>query len=132
MIPKKDTSGTVNSRILKYRYYHSVKADFEMSINRVDFGVDFQYTSNMINIDKIFGEELIPGIPSTVILPGLNEYRAKHDKGYYVINIRGAFDITEKMKIGLIVKNLLNKEYATRPGLIEAPRSLAIQYALSL
>jgi outer membrane cobalamin receptor len=130
--PKVDTAGTSNTRILKYRYYHSLKADFEISFNRINFGADAQYTSNMINIDKIFGEELITGIPSSQIMPGINEYRALHNKGYFVLNVRGSFDITEKMKIGLIVKNLLNKEYMARPGLIEAPRNIAIQYSLTL
>jgi len=130
--PLIDTNGTANSRILKYRYYHSIKADLEISFNRINFGLNFQYTSNMVNIDKIFGEELITGIPSTVIMPGLNEYREKHNKGYFVMDIRGSFDITEKMKIGLIVKNLLNNEYMARPGMIEAPRNIAVQYSLTL
>ncbi|HOY33202.1 MAG TPA: TonB-dependent receptor [Bacteroidales bacterium] len=130
--PSVDTNGTADSRVLKYRYYHSVKANMEISFNRIQAGVDVQYTSNMINIDKIFGEELIPGIPSTSIMPGLNEYREKHNKGYFVMNIRGSFDITEKMKIGLIVKNLLNNEYMARPGIIEAPRNIAVQYSLTL
>ena len=127
-----DTSGTVDSRILKYRYYHSVKADFEISIYNVTLGINFQYTSNMVNIDKMFGEEIIPGLPSTVIMPGLNEYRAEHNKGYDVIDVRGSYDITKKIKLGVIVKNLLNREYMARPGLIEAPRNIALQYSMNL
>jgi outer membrane receptor protein involved in Fe transport len=130
--PLIDTNGTANSRILKYRYYHSVKADFEMTFYGVTLGAYLQYTSNMVNIDKIFGEELIPGLPFTVIMPGLNEYREKHNKGYYVMDIRGSYDINEKMRVGLIVKNLLNNEYMTRPGIIEAPRNIAVQYSLTI
>jgi len=130
--PSTDTNGTTNSHVLKYRYYHSIKADFEMSFYNVNFGVSFQYTSNMVNIDKMFGEELIPGMPSTSIMPGLNEYREKHNKGYCVLDIRASYDITEKMRIGIIVKNLLNNEYMARPGIIEAPRNIAVQYSLTL
>jgi len=130
--PTTDTSGTSNSRILKYRYYHSLKADFEMSFYGLTFGANFQYTSNMVNIDKIFGEELIKGLRNTVIMPGINEYREKHDKGYTVLDLRLSYDITEKMKVGLIVKNVLNNEYMARPGLIEAPRNMAVQYSLIL
>lgn len=126
-----DTTGKIENKILKYRYYHSIKGDYEMSFSRFTVGVSFNYTSKMINIDTIFGAELVTGLKSSVILPGINEYRAKHDKGYFVFDLRGSFDITEKMKIGLILKNVLNNEYMTRPGYIEAPRNLAVQYSLT-
>jgi outer membrane receptor protein involved in Fe transport len=116
--------------ILKYRNYHSVKADFEVSIGRFAAGIAYSYTSNMINIDKTFEKDLIEGIP-VQILPGLKEYRDKHDKGYHVFDFRFAFMATETMKFALIIKNLLNEEYMSRPGFIEAPRNIAIQYNIS-
>ena len=89
------------------------------------------YSSNMINIDKAFEGELIPGISSSDLLPGIKAYRNEHNKGYFVMNVRGLFDITETQRVGLFVNNILNEEYMTRPGFIEAPRNVAVQYSLT-
>jgi iron complex outermembrane receptor protein len=129
--PNKDTTKTENNKYLKYRFLHSVKADFEVTFGIFTFGVGFIYTSNMINIDKAFESELVPGIPSSNLLPGLKEYRDMHNKGYCLFNIRGLFDITETQRIGLFVNNVFNTEYMTRPGFIEAPRNIAVQYCLT-
>jgi iron complex outermembrane receptor protein len=125
-----DTTRT--NKYLKYRSLHSVKADFEITFAIFTFGVGIIYNSNMINIDKAFEDELIPGIPSTALLPGLKAYRDQHNKGYCIVNVRGLFDITETQRIGLFVNNVFNTEYMTRPGLIEAPRNIALQYCLNL
>jgi iron complex outermembrane receptor protein len=126
-----DTTKTENNKYLKYRSLHSVKADFEVTFAFFTFGIGLNYSSNMINIDKAFESELIPGIPSSNLLPGVKEYREKHNKGYTVVNMRGLFDITETQRLGLFVNNVFNTEYMARPGLIEAPRNIAIQYCLN-
>jgi iron complex outermembrane receptor protein len=117
--------------ILKYRYYHSVKADFDVSFGRFTAGCSYSYTSHMINIDKSFEGELIPGLPETEILPGLKEYRDEHDKGYHVLDLRIGFTPTENTRFALIMKNVLNEEYMPRPGYIDAPRNVAFQYSMS-
>jgi iron complex outermembrane receptor protein len=122
---------STNDNILKYRYYHSVKADIEMDFGRFIAGVSYSYTSNMINIDKSFEGELIPGIPSSAILPGLKEYREKHDKGYHILDLRVGFTPNETSRFNLVLKNVLNTEYTTRPGFIEAPRNIALQYSIT-
>jgi len=118
-------------KILKYRYLHSVKADFDVTFHFFTLGIGMIYNSNMVNIDKAFEGELIPGISSSDLLPGLKAYRKENNTGYFVMNLRGLFDITETQRVGLFVNNLLNKEYMSRPGLIEAPRNIAIQYSLT-
>ena len=117
--------------ILKYRYYHSVKGDFELTFGRFNAGITYVFTSHVVNIDKTFEGELIPGVPSTAILPGLKEYRDKHNKGYSVLDLRVGFTPTENSRFALLVKNILNEEYMTRPGYIEAPRNVALQYSIT-
>ncbi len=129
--PSTDTTKTENNKYLKYRYLHSVKADFEVTFAFFTFGATFIYNSNIINIDKAFESPLIPGYAPSDLLPGLKAYRDKHNKGYCLFNVRGLFDITETQRIGLFVNNLFNTEYMSRPGLIEAPRNIAIQYNLT-
>lgn len=125
-----DTTGS-NQKILKYRYLHSVKADFDVTFYFFTLGIGMSYTSHMLTIDQAFEGPLIPGVSSSDLLPGLKEYREKHNKGYFVMNLRGLFDITETQRVGLYVNNLLNTEYMTRPGFIEAPRNIAVQYSLT-
>jgi iron complex outermembrane receptor protein len=122
---------STEDNILKYRYYHSVKGDLEFDLGRFTVGLSYVYTSNMVNIDKTFEGELIPGWSNTAILPGLKAYREAHDKGYHVLDVRVGFTPTENSKFNLLVKNILNSEYMTRPGLIEAPRNIALQYSIS-
>jgi outer membrane cobalamin receptor len=129
--PDTDTTKTHNNKYLKYRFLHSVKADFQVTFDFFTLGIGFIYNSNMINIDKAFESELIPGIPSSNLLPGLKAYRDAHDKGSAIFNARGMFDITETQRLGLFVNNLFNTEYMSRPGLIESPRSIAVQYCLT-
>ena len=60
-----------------------------------------------------------------------NHKISRHNKGFHVLDFRFAFNPTEYMKIALIIKNLLNQEYMTRPGLIDAPRNVALQFAIT-
>ncbi|MEI6124281.1 MAG: TonB-dependent receptor [Bacteroidota bacterium] len=126
-----DTTKTENNKYLKYRFLHSVKADFEVTFAFFTFGATFIYNSNIINIDKAFEAPLITGYAPSDLLPGIKAYRDEHNKGYALFNVRGLFDITETQRIGLFVNNLFNTEYMTRPGFIEAPRNIAIQYNLT-
>lgn len=125
-----DSTKTEEDKYLKYRYLHSVKGDFEITFAFFTFGVGLIYNSNIINIDNAFEDELVEGIASSLLLPGLKQYRAEHNKGYCVVNVRGLFDINERHRLGLFVNNLFNTEYMTRPGYIEAPCNIAIQYSL--
>jgi outer membrane cobalamin receptor len=120
---------STDDNILKYRYYHSVKGDFELSFGRFKVGLSYIYTSRMVNIDKIFETGILGGVYQ--LLPGLKEYREDHNKGFHVLDVRVGFLATENSKFSLLVKNLLNEEYMPRPGYIEAPRNIALMYSIS-
>lgn len=131
---------TTRSRILKYRFYHSAKVDFEITHKNVNYGFSFVYFSNIINIDKAFedsirfpnGNPIIFNGQPMFILPGLKEYRDKNDKGGLVFDARIGFNLNEKSRFSLVVRNLLNNEYMIRPGDVQAPRTFALQYMLKL
>ncbi len=125
-----DPADTNSVKVLKYRYYHAVKSDFEVQFYFFTIGLSYIYNSRVINIDKAFEGELIPGVSSSNLLPGLKAYRKEHDKGYHVLDLRMLFDINKNHRIGLFVNNILNSEYMTRPGFIEAPINVAVQYFL--
>lgn len=130
---EKDSSKSTSSSMLKYRYYHSLKGDFQLDFKKISTGISMIYQSNMVNIDKAF-EDLTgdgPGV-GIELLPGLYEYRQKHNKGYLVFDYRISWNITDQSKLSLVVKNILNEEYMGRPGDIRPPRNVSLQYILSL
>lgn len=131
---------TDNSHILKYRFYHNAKADLEMNYKNLNWGVSLNYFSFIHNIDKVFEDTLrfpndapiiMDGEPM-YILPGLREYREKHDSGTLVLDCRLGINIGEHSRISAVLRNALNNEYMIRPGDVQPPRTFALQYMLKL
>jgi len=131
---------TSRSRILKYRFYHSAKVDFEMAWKDISWGFSMNYFSAIINIDKSFEDSLrFPnGTPiihygkPMFILPGLREYREKNNVGQVIFDARVGLDLAKKSRLSVVVRNLFNKEYMIRPGDVQAPRTFALQYMLKI
>lgn len=131
-------SKTTTDPILKYRFRTSAKIDLEVSYRKISGGISFDYFSNMINIDKIFEDEVILNYNNSTlktgqyIFPGLKEYRKIHDKGEYFFDARLSWQINANSKLSVIVKNLLNREYMIRPGDVQAPRNITFQYSFRM
>ncbi|UPT69179.1 MAG: TonB-dependent receptor [Sphingobacteriales bacterium JAD_PAG50586_3] len=109
---------------LKYRFNHLVKADVEFVYKRLMVGASCRYNSYMKNIDIIF-EKLDP-----LLNYGLQDFRAKHNKGDYIIDLRVGMDIARHSRVSFVVNNALNRVYTLRPLDIAAPRTFAVQYQL--
>lgn len=121
--PESKTINVSYNNILKYRFNHLIKGDIEATYKGISIGVSARYNSHMINVDKIFED----GFFGTEILPGLKEYREENNKGALVFDVRLGYTIKEHYRIGVMVNNLLNEEYTTRPGDIQAPRTYMVQ-----
>lgn len=111
------------STMLKYRFKHLAKADVEATWKNVSAGFSVRYNSFMPNIDKTFED----GVFGTQILPGLKEYREKNNGGSIVMDARIGYSFKEHYRVGFMVNNVLNAEYSTRPGDIQAPRNFLVQ-----
>ncbi len=123
------------SNMLKYRFKHLAKADVEANYKRFSFGFSMRYNSFMKNIDRVFlipveeyqsGNPVPPGV-GTYILPGLQKYRDKYNKGNLVFDVRLGYKINDKLRLGLIANNVFNAEYTSRPGDIQPPRNFMAQ-----
>jgi iron complex outermembrane receptor protein len=115
-----------SSNMLKYRFRHLAKADIEATYKNYSFGISSRYSSYMRSIDKIF-EEQLPG--GTYVLPGLKEYRKNQNfKGNIVFDLRVGYKFKDHYRIGFIINNILNAEYLSRPGDIQAPRNFILQF----
>lgn len=112
---------------LKYRFNHLIKADIEAAWKGASLGMSVRYNSYMKNIDDVFETELSPGL---FILPGLREYRELNNKGIAVLDARLGYTFKENYRLGFIVNNVLNVEYISRPGDVQAPRSFILQLQL--
>ncbi|MBX7182432.1 MAG: TonB-dependent receptor [Bacteroidia bacterium] len=129
-----------SSGILKYRSRHQFKADIEFEYKKFALGFSARYYSHIDNIDKEFynldkNKEIAPGVflPNSADLPsGITNYRATHTKGNWVMDARISCQVSQRSKIAFVVSNLANRQYSLRPLKMEAPRSVAIQYTLSL
>lgn len=127
-----DSSRNPNGEVLKYRYYHNAKADLQLGYKKIETGFSLRYNSFMINIDTIFGAELFNDILPTYhskmyILPGINEYREAHQHGDFVADYRISYRMNKVVKTAFIVKNIFNREYMSRPGDIQPPRTFVLQ-----
>lgn len=118
--------------VLKYRFRHTFTGAFDINFKGVDFGITGQYFSFMENIDQVF----------TLFIPGVLEYRQdrlKEDatnekrkfKGDFILDLRAGYTFIDlnknRYKVSFQVKNVLNKEYSLRPGIIEAPLNYTLR-----
>lgn len=101
---------------LNYRTRHSAKGDAQATYKRVVLGLTYTYNSFMVNIDDRIGA-----------LPGIAEFRTKHNKGQAIFDVRLGCTITDKFKLMLLAKNILNTQYSIRPAFIEPPRNYTVQ-----
>jgi iron complex outermembrane receptor protein len=120
----KGTFSDTSTNILKYRFRHMAKADIQLGYKNFEIGFSNRYNSWMMNIDRVFEES----IGTQQILPGLKEYREKNKKGAFVIDLRIAYSFLKHYRFNFIINNLLNAEYASRPGDIQPPRSFLVQF----
>ena len=116
---KKDTlSGTANYNVLKYRYRHNVKFDFEVGSPKLSVGVAVLYNSRMESVDRAL--DILGGLVNSYI----KVYREAHNTGFKTVDVRVAYKFTPKIKLTLIGANIFNEEYSYRPGLVEGPRNV--------
>lgn len=125
---------STDKNILKYRFYHSSKAAFDVSYRKISSGFNIDYHSYMINIDKAFEDSLRfeNGVPYGIILPGMKAYREKHNKGDVIVNWRFSWEPVPAIRMSAIINNLFNREYMTRPADVRPPRVFALQLSIKL
>jgi iron complex outermembrane receptor protein len=128
MNPIELSSDSAEDLILKYRYRHSVKGDFEIIWKKFNTGITVAYQSFIERIDEAFEEEIL----GQEILPGLKEYREENDHGAVVFDFRLGWQVTPSSSFSIIGKNIFNQEYMGRPGDIQPPRNISLQYVLKI
>ncbi|MDC0204452.1 TonB-dependent receptor [Flavobacteriales bacterium] len=116
-----------DSSVLKYRYKHIAKIDAELIYKKLSLGGSLRYNDFMKNIDAIFASELFAGL-----VPGIIEARENGEDGDVIVDARFGWQLHEMFRFGVIVNNLLNREYMSRPANMMPPRTFAMQLAIKI
>ncbi|MCS6917144.1 MAG: TonB-dependent receptor [Chitinophagales bacterium] len=116
--------------ILNYRFCTTIKFSADLQYRGWGLGLMTQYYSFMKNIDPFFeGTDplliYIFGEP-TEFIPGIRSFRERHNRGSLVMDMRLSRQLSEAVSLSVVVKNIWNAEYAIRPALLEAPRSVQL------
>lgn len=114
-------NSSVDYNVLKYRSKHQVKSDLQFTWKNYKIGYALRHASHVEAVDRIFEQAL----------PGVREFRESNNKGYWVHDVRLGVQFYEAHRLSLIVANIGNASYTVRPGLLEPPRSLTLQYMMS-
>ncbi|HRG85590.1 MAG TPA: TonB-dependent receptor [Chitinophagales bacterium] len=117
--------------VLKYRFRHTVKFDVESTIKKFRIGATCNYNSFMEAVDAAFVDPIIPAI-NLYIIDGLQQYRDEHADGDWIVDIRLAYNINSSSEVSLLCNNVLNREYSSRPAMMDAPRNFTLKYSLTL
>ncbi|MBI1192696.1 MAG: TonB-dependent receptor [Bacteroidetes bacterium] len=106
--------------LLAYRFRHVAKLDVQAGYKRFTAGIDVQYFSYMQKIDQVF----------ELFIPGIADFRATHNGGDWIVGGRASLELGESNTVTLLANNLLNREFSLRPGRMDAPRNIAVQYRM--
>ena len=117
-------------QMLMFRTRHLFRADVEISYWKAYLGVTMFYGSFPDQIPPLFTAA------AAVLFNGgeksLTDYIDKHKGGDFVVDLRAGISITEKFRMGFIVKNVSNYFYALRPGKPEPHRNFTVQLRYTL
>jgi outer membrane receptor protein involved in Fe transport len=128
------TSLDPSKGILKYRFLHNIKGDFELEYKKNwAFGLSLKYFSKMLNLDAVIADfEESTAVIATMQNIRYMDYFNANRHGNWIFDARFSYQINDKHKIAIIGSNILNNSYSLRPLKIEAPRTLMLQYNYKL
>lgn len=118
---KRIDSAYAFNNTLQFRSRHLVRGDIEISYKKFSVGYTVYFASFPEKIPQIF--YLLDGFLNY----NYYDYQKKHINGDLVMDIRAGYEITSKVRLGFVCKNLTNHLYSTRPGIMEAPRNFTLQ-----
>jgi outer membrane cobalamin receptor len=118
-INQNDSSFVSGDEILKYRFNHLAKINLLFEFKKIHLGVNYRFNSEVKNIDEIFTAKVL----GQEVIPGVNDFRQRNSNGDQVIDVNIGYEF-KSVEASLIVKNILNEEYATRPADPQAPRTI--------
>jgi iron complex outermembrane receptor protein len=115
-VSKAQDGTQLKNALMTYRNRTTAKFDLDLTYRKLTFGYSMFYYSVYEKVDDFVN--LLPGVK-----------RFFNDAGNYdlVHNIRIGLKPNKNYSFGVLVNNLTNREYATRPGRVDPARTLVLQ-----
>ena len=123
--------------ILKYRHEHVAKFDINLTHKGYISGISIRYNSMMQNMDAIFSSGMFNAEGGTDEEPalidlGIMTSQDRMINGDLIVDVRIGKKISTHTTLSLIIDNLLNREYQTRPADLGAPRTLTLKLSAKI
>ena len=122
-----------DSKYLKYRQKHSVKAVLDWEWRRFNIGTNLAWKSKTLAADWFIVDEREKAQPDVMdylrqLLYGdvTGDWMA-NNKGYFVMDLRAGVRLNRYLHLQALINNVLNKRYCTRPMDVAAPRTFMVQ-----
>ena len=123
-----------DTKYLKYRNKHTFKTTIDYQVKWFSVGLNMMYRSKVLAVDYIMVDErekeqkdlmdyarmFIFGYEDGLTL---HDYWMSHNKGVFLMDLRCAVRLKERVELQFIVNNLLNTEYSYRPMALGQPRT---------
>ncbi|MFT4535185.1 MAG: outer membrane receptor protein involved in Fe transport [Saprospiraceae bacterium] len=116
---------SASTNVLKYRSKHNGKIDIQTDYKNFSFGVSYNKSSHVINVDAVFEGRGFEFAQFPDIL-GVKAYRDQNNNGWDRWDVRISYKY-QGLKFSFLVANLANREYTVRPALLEAPRNFTFR-----
>ena len=127
-----ESNDELQETILKYRSLHTARLDLELPFKFVTVGGAAIFNGYMWQIDDVLLSEgnigeLIYTLNDGELIPGYREFRETSKGGDWIYDARLSFDLGKHIRLGFIINNIANKEYAIRPGRMNSMRSYNVK-----
>ena len=87
-------------------------------INGIRTPSNMRYRSFIESIDQYF----------YAVIPDIAYFRDKHPNGDFVVDMTGAYNLSDNSSVSITVENMMNEEYAIIPGLLAEQRKFTLQW----
>jgi len=132
--------GVAGYNVLKYRFRHTFSAGWDIDLNGFILGTSWQYYSFMENLDKVFNDASgvlgleVAAWRETRRKDGREANEAKRSyRGDFILDLKAGYHLkNNRATFTFHVKNVANREYSLRPGLVESPRSFGARIDIAL
>ena len=114
------------------------KFDINIDYGPFTTGLSTRYNTMMQNMDAVFGSAAFNSSVSSSAFPeplidlGILESRERMTDGDLILDYRFGVHLSENVTMSLIIDNLLNREYQTRPADLGPPRAFSLKLSAKI
>ena len=122
-----------DSKYLKYRQKHTVKAVLDWEWNRFSVGTNMAWRSKTLATDYFWVDEReksdqeLMDYLRLMLYGDLHNYWIENNNGYFTMDLRAGMNITPNIGVQALINNVLDTRYCGRPMDVAAPRTFVVK-----